>query len=214
MEWTGNRVGSNPYQGDANWFNERIGYLTASKMKDVLAVLKNGQPAKARQDLLNRLVAERLTDSVEPNFVSTAMQHGIDTEPYAMEAYCAHTKAIVHQCGFLAHPTIKYFGASPDGLIRDDGLVEFKCPNTATHIRWMMDAVVPEEHKPQMLAQMACTGREWCDFVSFDPRIKKEHMRLLVVRFEPEPEEIERIENEAIGFLKEVDAAFGRLTGQ
>lgn len=205
-------ISTNPNQGTAAWFSDRCGFLTASRMKDVLARLKNGDPAKARRDYLIELIAERMTGDTMRHYVSPAMQHGIDTEPYALEAYQDYSKVLVTQCGFLKHANIEYFGASPDGLIRDDGLIEIKCPTTTTHIEWMIAGVVPEEHKPQMLAQMACTGREWCEFVSYDPRIKDEKRRLFVRRFEPTIQDIEMIEEAAIQFLDEVETAFRLVT--
>lgn len=212
MEWAERNQGSNPHQLSADWFDARCGFLTASRMKDVLARLKNGEPAKVRRDYMVELLAERMTGDTMRHYVNAAMTHGIETEPYAMEAFKEAKGLDITQCGFLQHGEIEYFGASPDGLIGDDWLIEAKCPNTTTHIQWMMEGVVPEEHKPQMLAQMACTGRSKCWFVSYDPRIKNVAHRLFIREFEPLQTEIRAIEDEAIRFLEEVDQAFRKVT--
>lgn len=210
--WEERNATHNPNQGTADWFSDRCGHLTASRMKDVLARLKNGEPAKARRDYMIELIAERMTGDTMRHYVTQAMQFGIDTEPYALDAFKLHTGKDVIQCGFLKHGEIEYFGASPDGLVEDDGLLEIKCPTTTTHIEWLMAGVVPPEHKPQMLAQMACTGRTWCDFVSYDPRIRHEDKKLFLIRFEPTTDEIKAIEKVAIAFLREVEQAFEMVT--
>jgi hypothetical protein len=195
----------------AAWLASRAGKLTASRMRDALAVLKNGQPAKARADLIRDLLAERLTGASIRHYVTPAMQFGLDYEDEAKSAYEAHTGDFIVACGFYDHPTIDNFGASPDGLLGSDGLIEIKVPNSGTWVEYVMGGVVPEEHKPQMLAQMACTGRRWCEFVAFDPRVKK-RSPLFIRRFEPGPEDVARIEASAELFLREVDAAWEQLT--
>lgn len=197
-------------QRTAAWFSARTGKLTASRMADAMAYLKTGKPAQARVKLLQELVAERLTDAIVPHYVTADMTWGIEQEPYAKAEYTLRTDREVLPCFFFDHFEIDNFGASPDGLVAD-GLLEVKCPRTATHIAWVVDGVVPEEHKPQMLAQMACTGRSWCDFVSFDPRIQGPR-RLFVVRYMPTPEEIAKVEDEARKFLAEADALFDMMT--
>ena len=195
----------------AAWLASRAGKLTASRMRDALAVLKNGQPAKARADLIRDLLAERLTGASIRHYVTPAMQFGLDYEDEAKSAYEAHTGDIIVACGFYDHPTIDNFGATPDGLLSSDGLIEIKVPNSGTWVEYVMAGVVPEEHVPQMLAQMACTGRKWCEFVAFDPRVKK-RSPLFVRRFAPPAEEIARIEAAAEAFLAEVDRAWEQLT--
>lgn len=203
-----------PLEGDAlgHWLAARAGKLTASRMKDAIAVLKNGSPAKARFDLIRDLLAERLTGQSVRHFVSDAMQHGIETEDEAREVYEAATGDFVGAAGFYDHPRIDGFGATPDGLLRPNGLIEIKCPTTPTFVEWRMAGVVPEEHKPQMLAQMACTGRKWCEFVAYDPRIRDEDARLFVRRFSPADEEIAAIETAAEKFLADLEAAWEVLT--
>lgn len=204
---------SNPMQGDANWLAERVGCLTASRVAEALDKLKNGKPSKASDKLAMELVAERMTGSKAHHYVTGAMQHGIDTEPAARKAYEQATGHVVTLTGFHLHPSIEFFGASPDGLIADDGLVEIKCPTTTAFLEWVKAGVVPDEHKPQMLAQLACTGRHWCDFAAFDPRMQDPTMRLFVRRFQPKAEDIETVAAACADFLRYVDAMFETITG-
>lgn len=203
-----------PLEGDelAAWLRARSGKLTASRMKDAVAVLKNGSPAKARSDLIRDLLAERLTGDSVRHYVSDAMQHGLDAEAEAKEVYEATTGVFIGAAGFYDHPKIDGFGATPDGLLRPDGLIEVKCPTTPKFVEWRMDGVVPDEHKPQMLAQCACTGRKWVEFVAYDPRVRDEAARLFVRRFIPTAEEIAACEAAAEKFLAELEAAWEILT--
>jgi putative phage-type endonuclease len=194
-------------QQSADWFNARIGKLTASNMAAALSFLKNGGESKERKDLKIAILAERLTDIIREVYVTPAMQHGTDTEPAAKLAYEAATGAKVMPAPFVPHPTIENFGASPDGMIHPDGLLEVKCPTTSKFIAWKLAGVVPDEHKPQMLAQLACTGRKWVEFVAFDPRMP-DGKQMFVRRYEPTAEEIAAVEKAAIQFLDEVDAMF------
>lgn len=196
-------------QQSAAWFQERIGKLTASNMAAAMNFLKNGKESKERLDLKIAIVAERMTDIIREVYVTPAMQWGIEQEPNGKLAYTTRTGNRIMPAPFVPHPRIENFGASPDGLL-GEGLVEFKCPTTTKHIAWMLAGVVPEEHKPQMLAQMACTGRKWCEFVSFDPRVP-ERSRLFIRRFEPPQEEIEAVEAAAELFLSEVDEMFSQV---
>lgn len=147
-------------QGSVEWLKSRIGVLTASRMVDVLDVKKNGEESEKRRKYKIALLAERMTDLAEENYVNGAMQWGIDHEAEARELYEEITGEFVQQCGLAMHNTIEYFGASPDGLIGYEGLIEIKCPTSSTHMAWLMAGVVPDQHKPQMLAQLACTGRK------------------------------------------------------
>src|SRR5690606_6597640 len=142
----------------------RLGRVTASRIADVTAATRNGWGA-SRANYKAELVAERLTGQPAQRFISGAMQHGIDTEPDAILAYEFFTDQTVEPVGFVDHPTIAMSGASPDGLIGDDGLVEVKCPNTATHLDTLLGGAIPDKYLKQMQWQMACTGRQWCDFV-------------------------------------------------
>jgi putative phage-type endonuclease len=170
-------------QGTEEWFAARCGKVTASRMADVMAKGRGGAEAATRKNYRAQLVAERLTGKVADSFSSAAMQWGTDTEPQARAAYEFYSGQTVTECGFVDHPTIPMTGASPDAFAGSDGLVEIKCPNTATHIDTLLNDVVPKKYVLQMHWQMACTGRSWCDFVSFDPRMP-EDMALYVRRVE------------------------------
>lgn len=183
-------------QGSDEWFNARIGMVTASRLADVLGT-KAKRKKYAEQLSLETIQAFRVV--TEPN---EHMIWGTQTEPEARNAYEAHSGSIVDLVGFVIHPEIKRAGASPDGLVGDDGLVEIKCPTTKTHMTTLDDYAVPEKHKPQMQWQMACTGRKWCDFVSYDPRIEDSYFCKRVMR---DDEFIARAEKEVIVFLTEVD---------
>lgn len=201
-----------PYpQGSTNWLKERCGCLTASRMADAIAFLKGGKEAEARRKYKIEVIAERMTDTMVGRFVNDAMQHGIETEPLARARYEEVTGELVTLCGFAIHGDIPCFGASPDGLIGDDGLLEVKCPTTTTYTEWLTGGVVPEQHKPQMLAQLAVTGRKWVDFFAFDPRINVESRQHFLRRFEPSAEEILKVEAAAVMFLAEVDALFEKV---
>ncbi len=197
-------------QGSAQWFNDRIGKLTASSMGAAMAYLKNGNEAKERKDLKIAILAERMTDIIREVYVTPAMQHGIDTEPAAKLAYEEATGNKVMPAPFVPHPSIENFGASPDGLIGREGLLECKCPTSTKFIAWKLAGVVPEEHKPQLLAQLACTRRQWVDFCAYDPRMP-EGKRLFIRRFEPSQDEIQAVEQEAEKFLDEVDEMFSQV---
>ena len=179
---------SNPYQGSAQWFSDRLGKLTGSRMAAGMALRQDGKESAKVSNLRLELLYERREDQIFDHFVSKEMKWGIEQEPFAREAYEVETGEIVKLCGFVDHPSIDWLGASPDGLIGRDGLVEFKCPASKTHLVYQINGVVPDDYKPQMILQMLCTGRKWCDFVSFDPRVKAKN-RLFVVRFEPSEKE-------------------------
>jgi putative phage-type endonuclease len=202
-----------PYeQGSSAWLKERCGCLTASRMADAMDFLKGGKEGAARKKLKIEIIAERMTDFMVPHFVTDAMAWGIEKEPFARARYEEVTGSLVTLCGFALHEIIPYFGASPDGLIGDDGLIEIKCPTTVTYMGWFLDGVVPEQHKPQMLAQLAVTGRKYVDFFAFDPRIKAEAYQHFLRRFEPPTEDIAKVEEAAKHFLAEVEQMFEIVT--
>lgn len=196
----------------AAWLAQRAGKLTASRMADAMDVLKNGKPSMKRTRLMHELLAERMTGDSVRHFVSDAMQWGLDREGEAKTAYEVETGLILTDAGFYDHPRIDLFGATPDALHPSGGLVEIKCPTSQTFVEWRLAGVVPDEHKPQMLAQLSCTGRPWCEFVAFDPRVRDAHYRLFVRRYEPTPEEVAGVEAAAAAFLAEVDAMWEQLT--
>lgn len=193
-------------QGTPEWMAMRLGKLTASRMADVLAA----KTTAARRNYIAQLVAERLTGTVGESFSNAAMCWGVEHEPLARAEYEILTDCSVDQVAFVDHPTIEWCGASPDGLASDDGLVEIKAPNTATHIDYLLGQKPPAKYVPQMALQLACTGRQWCDFVSYDPRLPEEH-RLFVVRYTPDPAYLETIDKEARAFLAEVAETIDRL---
>lgn len=197
-------------QGSPEWFQARLGKVTASRVSDVIAKTKSGWSA-SRANYMAQLVAERLTGQVQESYSNAAMQWGTETEPLARSAYEFRTDATVTPAWFIDHPKIPMSGASPDGLIGDVGLVEIKCPNTATHIETLIEKTIPSKYEPQMQWQMACTGAKWCDFASFDPRLP-ESMRLFVARLHRDDKAIAELEKEITGFLKELDAKVKTLT--
>lgn len=197
-------------QGSPEWLAARAGSLGASQIADAIAKTKTGWGA-SRANIKARLVAERLTGEPLDSFTNAAMQWGTDQEPNARIAYAFLEGHQVTECGLYLHPSIKGTHASPDGLVGDDGLVEIKCPNTATHIETLKGRVIPGKYQTQMLWQMACTGREWCDFVSFDPRMPEE-MQLFVKRLERDDARIAELESLVADFLAEVDADVAELT--
>lgn len=196
-------------QGSEEWIAARLGRLTASRVNDAIAKTKSGWGA-SRANLQASLVAERLTGTAQDTFTNAAMQWGTATEPMARSAYEFFYDVTVEQVGFVEHPAIPMAGASPDGLVGDDGLLELKCPNTATHIETLLSQTVPSKYIVQMQFQMACTGRQWCDFGSFDPRLP-ERMRLWVRRVPRDDGHIEQLEKLASEFLAEVEATVAAL---
>jgi putative phage-type endonuclease len=190
-------------QGSDEWFAARLGKVTASRVADVIAKTKTGYSA-SRANYAAQLVAERLTGVVQESYSNAAMQWGTDQEPDARVAYEFLTSASVVEVGFVTHPTILMSGASPDGLVGKDGLVEIKCPNTATHIETLLGASVPAKYEAQMLWQLACTGRKWCDFVSYDPRLP-EDMQVFIQRMDRDNAKIAALEAEVGSFLLEVE---------
>ena len=198
-------------QQSAEWIQLRCGMVTGSRVADVMAKLKTkDRESAARATYRTEIVCETLTGRAADHYVSPAMEWGTLTEPLARTEYELLRNLDVDLIGFAIHPTIKRFGASPDGLVSSDGLVEFKCPNTSTHIDWFLEGKVPEEYQPQMLAEMVCTDRQWCDFVSFDPRLPKK-LRLYCVRFKRDDERIKAMEAEVNKFLAEVDETISQL---
>jgi putative phage-type endonuclease len=198
-------------QGSAEWLKMRAGCCTASRVADAITKLKNGNYTAARDKYIKEVAVSRITGLTQPNYVSQAMEHGIENEPLARAAYEMKADVYVEDGGMAIHDRIKWFSASPDGRIGDDGLLECKCPNTGTHIDYLLAGVVPAEYMPQMMAEMACTGRRWVDFVSFDPRMPKKH-QLFVRRFHRDDERITAMEAEVQQFLAEVDELLARLS--
>ena len=196
-------------QGTPEWFAARLGNVTASRVADVIAKTKSGYSA-SRDNYMAQLICERMTGTVAESFTNAAMQWGTETEPLARAAYESAADVLVDQIGYVPHPIIERAGASPDGLVGAYGLLEIKCPNTATHIDTLLSETVPTKYITQMQWQMACTGRQWCDFVSFDPRLP-DGLQLFIKRVERDNLYIATLEIEVTLFLSELDAKIFKL---
>lgn len=191
-------------QGSQEWHAIRLGKVTASRVSDVIARTKTGYGA-SRANYMAQLIAERLTGLPAESYTNAAMQWGVDNEASARAAYEFYGDCTVQLAGFIQHPTITMSGASPDGLVGADGLVEIKAPNTSTHIDTLLGQDVPGKYIAQMQWQMACSGRKWTDFASFDPRMPEE-MRLFVKRVPRDDAMIVSLEKEVIAFLGEIES--------
>jgi putative phage-type endonuclease len=199
-------------QGTPEWHELRRGKVTASRVADILAKTKTGASA-SRQNYLIELALQRITKTIQPSYTNDAMAWGTATEPQARVAYEVKTGNFVDQVPFIDHPTIKWFGCSPDGLVDKDGLLEIKCPNSATHWEYFKAKEPPKKYFIQMQAQMSVTGAKWCDFVSFDPRMP-ERSQLLVVNVPRDAEFILYMEAEIKQFLSEVEAEVKLMENQ
>lgn len=194
-------------QGTPEWLSERAGKVTASMIS---AVLMKPETAGYR-DYQAQLVAEILTGKPQgSDYTNAAMAFGTEMEPLARSAYEAETGFSVDEVGFCQHPTIERAGASPDGLVGNSGLVEIKCPKVATHLAYLIAGVVPATYKNQMMWQMSCSGRDWCDFASFRPDLP-EHLQLFIIRFKRDPERIKELETAVVAFLDTVDKMINQL---
>lgn len=196
-------------QHSPEWYAARLGKVTGSRVADLMAKTKTGY-STSRQNYMAELICERLTGEQGERFQNAAMAWGTETEPQARAAYEFLHDQTVAETGFVQHPGIQEFGASPDGLVGADGLLEIKCPNTATHIETLLTETVPGKYITQMQAQMACTGRAWCDFVSFDPRLP-EDMQMWVKRVPRDPDFITQMEGEICAFLIELNQKLDAL---
>lgn len=197
-------------QRTESWFADRMGCVTASRVADVMAKTKSGYSA-SRANYMVQLLCERLTGNREESYINDAMQRGTDLEPQARAMYEFHTGLSVVETGFIPHPTIANCGASPDGLVGEDGLVEIKVPNSATHIAMLRGSPIDDRYLKQMHLQMLCAGRSWCDYVSFDDRMP-ESMQLHIQRVNLNPELAGEIEAEITKFLGELDAMIADLS--
>jgi putative phage-type endonuclease len=196
----------NANQGTAEWLSERAGRVTASALANVLMK----KDAAGYQNYLAQLVCERLTGQPTETFKSAAMEHGNETEPQARAFYELETGLTVAECGFVAHPSISWTGASPDGIVGSDGLVEIKCPQPAKHMKNLMGGAIDRGYTLQMQWQMECTERKWCDFVSFNPSFP-EHLKISVRRVEADTKLQGEIRAAVVAFLADVDAKLEAL---
>ena len=190
-------------QRSDDWFTARLGKVTASKVKDVMAKGRSGAPSATRQNYMMQLLCERLTGRRDEGFTSVAMQRGTDLEPVARSAYEVGAGVMTVETGLILHPSIKGFGASPDGLVGSSGMLEIKCPNTAQHIAVIQSGAHDPQYEWQMLAQMACAGKDWVDFVSFDDRLP-EPLQYACFRFHRDEARIRDMEAEVSRFLAEL----------
>jgi putative phage-type endonuclease len=197
-------------QGSPEWFAQRLGKVTASRIADVMAKGKGSAEAATRATYRAELVAERLTGKAAEGFTNAAMKWGTECEPLARAAYEAEYGLLVAETGMVTHPRISMSGASPDGMVSIDGLIEIKCPETKAHIDTILSGEAPAKYIPQMQWQMACTGRAWCDFVSFDPRMP-EDMQMFVRRVLRDDDLINEYEVAVIDFIDEIDTTVYRL---
>lgn len=193
-----------------DWFAARLGKVTASSLYKVLAKTKTGYGAD-RGNYMTQLVLERVTGNKAESYTNASMQWGIDQEPFARAAYEASRGVMVDEVGFIPHPTIEAAGASPDGLVGDDGMVEIKCPDSKTALEcWLSDTPVEGKYFAQMQWQMRCADRSWCDYVVFDPRMPTK-AQLFVIRVQRDDEWLTVAEAEVVKFLAEVDAKVAAL---
>lgn len=193
------------------WFAARAGKATASRIADIIAKTKSG-PSASRQAYAVQLALERITGQREEGFTSAAMQRGTELEAEARAAYEAERGELVREVGFIDHPNIEMSGASPDGMVGKDGLLEIKCPDSKQHLEYLRLQTVPARYKPQVHWQMACTGRAWCDFASYDPRFP-EGLQLHIVRVPRDTEYIAELETEVTAFLEEVAQMVSEIEG-
>ena len=197
----------NILQRSDDWYAERCGKVTASRVKDLNAKPSKG---KALNALGLTILAERLTGVQKETPTNFYMQWRIDNEPHAIAAYENGTGFFVNGTGLIDHPFIEIFGASPDGLVGENGQIEVKCPDTTTHLNTLLTKEVPEEHIPQITSQLACTRREWCDFVSYDPRLEPE-LQIIIIRVFAKDLNIEGLERDVRAFNRTIEEAKASL---
>lgn len=198
-------------QGSVEWHNQRLGKVTASRIKDVMARTKTGYGA-SRKNYMAELLCQRLTGRREEGFVNAAMQRGTEQEPMARGMYEWLNSLLVMEAAFIGHPSIDMAGASPDGLVGDEGLIEIKCPNSATHIEFLRTGLIDPDYVLQMQFQMMCTGRKWCDFVSFDNRMPDE-LQYKCVRVPFDEMKAAEIRREVVLFLADLDVLEAEMRG-
>lgn len=201
-------------QRSPEWFKERLGCVTGSVVAEVMAKATGKKSeASSRKNLRAKLALELMTGQSRESYSSWDMQRGEQLEPEARMAYELKTGFLVETTGFLKHKMIERFGASPDGLIGADGILEIKCPNAATHMEYCLSGVLPNEYRRQVQAELACSGRQWADFVSYHPDMP-DNLKLFQVRVKRDEVAIAEIEAEVIKFNSEVDDMIERLTNE
>lgn len=150
-------------QGSDEWFAARLGKVTGSNFSKAI-----GKPGATRTKYMEKLIAEIGSQEKEQGYSNAAMEWGTETEPLAREFYENINDCIVREVGFVEHN--EHIGVSPDGLVGEDGLLEIKCPYSSTHVSYIINDRLPPVYKAQVQGQLWVTGRQWCDFVSYDPR--------------------------------------------
>lgn len=195
------------------WFQAHCGVVSGSHLSSVLDITQKGAPGSKRKTYFRTKLAELLTGiALQNNYVSREMLEGIEREPLAVAAYEQQEGVLCEPIGFALHDSIPRFGCSPDRLVGDDGLLEAKCPKAGTHLQWILNGCIPEEHLPQLRAELSVTKRTWADFVSFSPEVPKP-LQLMVIRFEYSRADIEPLERAVSEFNAELDAAIEKLRG-
>ena len=199
-------------QGSDEWVALRVGRITASRIVDVLDYLKKGGEGASRTGYRWELAAERLTGLARENSAAYAkrVKWGVENESSARGAYELHSGVMVDRIGFITHPDMDYAGGSPDALVPRNGVLEIKCPDTITHLKWMEAGVVPEEHEPQCMFNIACAEADWCDFMSYDPRLP-EDLRRFIVRLPRDEKRIAHIEREVKVFHESIEDLIDQL---
>ena len=196
-------------QGTPEWHQMRLGKVSASRMADLLAKTKTGFSA-SRAKYMAQLLCERMTGQPTEFFITPAMQRGTEIEPVARAAYEAENLVSVEQVAWVEHPTISLAGCSPDGFVGEHGLIEIKCKEIHNHLDSILNDRIDPDHQAQMMWQMACTGRQWCDYVCFDDRAP-EGLQLFVKRLHRDEEKIKQMEDEVIKFLKDLESMIQKL---
>lgn len=196
-------------QGSDEWFAMRVGKVTASRISDIMAKGRNGEKSATREKYKAELICERLTGTKTEGFTTQSMADGVERESVARSLYEAKFGVFVDEVAFVDHPTIPMSGASPDGIVAEDGLIEIKSPQAQAHLKHFKDGA-PSNYLYQMYWQMACTGKKWCDFVSYQPYFP-DYLQLVVKRYHRDDEEIQRIESEVMKFLSEVNEEVNKL---
>jgi putative phage-type endonuclease len=199
-------------QGTEEWKMARLGHVSASNIAAVMSKGKDKTESAIRRAYKIKLVAERLTGKPQESYKNAAMEWGNEQEPFARMAYEARMNVLVEKTGFWKHPYKDWVGVSPDGLVGEDGLIEIKCPNTTTHLEYIFDDVVPTEYRKQIQMQLWVTGRQWCDFVSYDPRLP-ENNQLFIKRMNWDGEFTAIMGIEVNKFLDEIQAIIDKLKG-
>ena len=203
----------NDKQGSAGWLQARVGRITGSRIVDVMNFRKDGKPGADRLRYFAEILCERLTGIATEHYVSSYMEHGTELEPLARASYEVFTGNNVEQIGIAIHPTMDYFSCSPDGLVNDDGIVEFKAPATITHIGWLLAGQPPAEHEAQMYSEMVCCERDWCDFMSYDDRLP-DPLKRFIKRLPYNEQKVAEIESAVRQFHEEVEAMIAALKAQ